>query len=403
MASESALHKPPRVHAAAQALYPPPRHIPAELPASQPLQPGRCSAPRLAQIEVGQLVFDIDARLNPRERSAFAGKDALYRIHPPPSPAPAGRREPKDDGLRPVLVFTTSAASNATLGDASPADESKTCGAEPSWAEELQFEARFESGNLARAERLFSDRDHYQLWIRPDSSTKGHAQWFYFAVANGTPGATYRFSIVNCVKRRSLFGAKGMQPMVYSTRAAEQSGVGWVRRGGAPLSYHKNARVRAQTKSGRQKHFYTLTFDYEWQFADDVVYLAYSKPFTYTDLQLGLHGLLGEPERLRHVQLGSLCVSPAGYDVPLITVSAGAGDAAASRERGSPTKEGRRGRSGGAREPAADWDFPLERKAVVVTARCHPGETSSSFVMEGLLEFLSGPSDEVTGKHRHRI
>ena len=56
-----------------------------------------------------------------------------------------------------------------------------------------------------------------------------------------------------------------------------------------------------------------------------------------------------------------------------------------------------------AREPAADWDFPLERKAVVVTARCHPGETSSSFVMEGLLEFLSGPSDEVTGKHRHRI
>lgn len=35
-----------------------------------------------------------------------------------------------------------------------------------------------------------------------------------------------------------------------------------------------------------------------------------------------------------------------------------------------------------------------KKKAVVVTARVHPGETNGSWVMEGFLDFLLGDSDD---------
>jgi murein tripeptide amidase MpaA len=34
------------------------------------------------------------------------------------------------------------------------------------------------------------------------------------------------------------------------------------------------------------------------------------------------------------------------------------------------------------------------RKGVVMTARVHPGETSASYVMRGVIKFLVGPSPE---------
>jgi murein tripeptide amidase MpaA len=31
------------------------------------------------------------------------------------------------------------------------------------------------------------------------------------------------------------------------------------------------------------------------------------------------------------------------------------------------------------------------RKAVILTARVHPGETNSSFIIQGIIDFLTGP------------
>ena len=33
------------------------------------------------------------------------------------------------------------------------------------------------------------------------------------------------------------------------------------------------------------------------------------------------------------------------------------------------------------------------KKGIVVTARVHPGETNSSWMMKGLLDFITGPSN----------
>lgn len=62
-------------------------------------------------------------------------------------------------------------------------------------SDDLVFESRFESGNLAKAIKITPV--YYELYLRPDLYTNKHTQWFYFRVRNMTKGVTYRYS--NCV------------------------------------------------------------------------------------------------------------------------------------------------------------------------------------------------------------
>jgi hypothetical protein len=85
----------------------------------------------------------------------------------------------------------------------------------------LVFESRFESGNLRRAIQVLPFE--YDLILKPDVNTQGHTQWFYFSVANMVPGIKYKFNIINLLKPNSLYNL-GMQPVVYSAKAAEVRG-----------------------------------------------------------------------------------------------------------------------------------------------------------------------------------
>lgn len=57
--------------------------------------------------------------------------------------------------------------------------------------DDLVFESRFESGNLAKAIKITSV--YYELYLRPDLYTNKHTQWFYFRVTNVKKGITYRY------------------------------------------------------------------------------------------------------------------------------------------------------------------------------------------------------------------
>lgn len=77
----------------------------------------------------------------------------------------------------------------------------------------LQFDSRFESGNLRRAVRIF-DRE-YDLILSPDvndSNLRSH--WFFFVIYNPTPRATYKFNIVNLGRKRSLLNS-GLRPLAF--------------------------------------------------------------------------------------------------------------------------------------------------------------------------------------------
>lgn len=57
--------------------------------------------------------------------------------------------------------------------------------------EDLVFESRFESGNLAKAVKITSG--YYELYLRPDMYTNRHTQWFYFRVSNTRKNVNYRW------------------------------------------------------------------------------------------------------------------------------------------------------------------------------------------------------------------
>jgi len=48
--------------------------------------------------------------------------------------------------------------------------------------EQAILPARFEGGNLQKAVKVYEAE--YDLILRPDINTRGHAQWFYFSIGN---------------------------------------------------------------------------------------------------------------------------------------------------------------------------------------------------------------------------
>ena len=70
--------------------------------------------------------------------------------------------------------------------------------------------------------KLSLDKDAYILTVRPDLSTHGHTQWFYFQVKNIKANTAYRFHIINLMKPNCLY-AKGMRPLMFSNRNFEEN------------------------------------------------------------------------------------------------------------------------------------------------------------------------------------
>lgn len=109
--------------------------------------------------------------------------------------------------------------------------------------------------------------------------------------------------------------------------------------------------------------FYTLAFKYTFQYEKDTVYFAYSVPYTYSDLRQDLQDIQACSIRASFCQTKVLAKSLAGEDCHLLTITSRTGDFS-------------------------------QRRGVVLTARVHPGETVSSWMMRGVLWFLTDPQNQ---------
>ncbi|XP_033106101.1 uncharacterized protein LOC117108244 isoform X2 [Anneissia japonica] len=222
----------------------------------------------------------------------------------------------------------------------------------------LLFESRFESGNLMKATKI--GEYEYNLLLRYDLYTKKHTQWYYFQVKNTRPGVRYRFTITNFMKSGSLYNM-GMKPLMYSKQDAETKGIGW-RRAGQDIKYYKNNIQRTDVKG--EKYFYSLTWTCTFPNANDTCYFAHCYPYTYSNLQDYLLNVSNDPVKNRFCKVRVLCRSLAGNCVYILTIT-------------TPSKHPSDAKS---------------KKAVVLTARVHPGETNASWMMKGFLDYLTGNS-----------
>ena len=84
------------------------------------------------------------------------------------------------------------------------------------------FDSCFEGGNLDVVVK--SKDNEYDLYMRDDSNTRGHHQWFYFSIQTKVQG-TIKLNLVNFSKRNSLY-TQGMRVAIFSTKKAKKANKG---------------------------------------------------------------------------------------------------------------------------------------------------------------------------------
>eukprot|EP00899_Mesostigma_viride_P023438 jgi/Mesvir1/4279/Mv22237-RA.1 len=150
--------------------------------------------------------------------------------------------------------------------------------------------------------------------------------------------------------------------------------------GGAAASGSKGgtraaSAAAADAIGGIGQGLYGLSFSVTFDSSTATYFFAYCVPYTYSDLQEYLSSLVASVPRLPHILCRSLlCTSFGGNRVDLLTITdfATLGDWQVSPGGACPPEGG--------------------REYVLISCRVHPGESNSSWVMKGVLDFLLGPS-----------
>ncbi|KUF99245.1 Reticulocyte-binding protein 2 a [Phytophthora nicotianae] len=252
---------------------------------------------------------------------------------------------------------------------------------------------------------FFVDVDsEYDLYADTDMNTQGCIQWYFFRVTipstlfqqareRGATSLKVRFNIRNMLKRSSLY-TEGMLPAVYIDSSGAPK-CGW-NHAGVNVCYFKNTDTYRHRRTGKVMNYYTLSFVNEFPvqspssskasfsssqtFGDKpfVAYFAHCYPYTYTRLQRYLLSMQKDPDRRNNFKRRVMCKTIAGNNCDLLTIT----DFSQDDEKDSTTRK---------------------RTAIVISARVHPGESNSSFVMHGILEFLTGNSLEARFLRHHFV
>jgi len=279
----------------------------------------------------------------------------------------------------------------------------------------LTFDSEFESGNLLRT--VQRGDANYDLFLRSDLHTGGHTQWFYFAVSNTHPAALVRlaeqgvqvppvrvrFNIVNLTKPDSLYNL-GMRPVVYSCLEAATKNVGWVR-GGSDISYYSNPYGRPNQQGEGVACYYTLSFTLEFHHAKDTVLVAYSYPYTNGDYRSHINKILVRPGSADILRSQRLCQTLSGEECDLLVITDFKGKdrdrigpinlAGAESYRSDEVQRrvggtmGRPGAQGGKAGTQAETAKVILKPCFFLSCRVHPGETPASWMMKGVLDFLT--------------
>ncbi|XP_050186810.1 cytosolic carboxypeptidase-like protein 5 isoform X2 [Myiozetetes cayanensis] len=262
----------------------------------------------------------------------------------------------------------------------------------------LLFSSRFDSGNLAhveqvrpaeagggpaaRANALPAADYEFNVWTRPDCAQteyeNGNRSWFYFSVRGGAPGKLIKLHILNMNKQSRLY-AQGMAPFVRTLPVRPR----W-------------ERIRQRPSFQVVETQFVLSFVHRFlEHRGATTYFAFCYPFSYTECQDMLAQLDGRFQDCRHMSPSSpldsvyyhrelLCHSLDKLRVDLLTVTSCHG----MQEK---------------REPRLDKLFPdtstprprrfTGKRVFFLSSRVHPGETPSSFVFNGFLDFILREED----------
>ncbi|XP_050539275.1 cytosolic carboxypeptidase-like protein 5 [Daktulosphaira vitifoliae] len=261
--------------------------------------------------------------------------------------------------------------------------------------------SNFESANLARVKYIhrqtpgIDDDLEFYLWTKPDCSGTefecNYRSWFYFAIKGGIPGIAVRLNIVNLNKQSKMY-SQGMTPVFKVDLGKNEK---------PNKKFFKGSWSRIKeipTYQANEKNEFVLSFSHQpLENSDVLTYYAFTYPYTYSDLcslltvyekQFPLPTDLKErSEEDVYFHRETIVKSLENRSVDLITISSFKG----------VTEE---------RESCLFGLFPNEnnvrpyvfknKKVVIMSARVHPGETPSSFVMNGFIKFILSKDEQAS-------
>ena len=267
---------------------------------------------------------------------------------------------------------------------------------------ELLFSSNFESGNLRYA--IKKNINEYDLILRHETGSIKTYQWFYFRVAVNEFSENYnllkenpivKFNIINLYKKHIILNNRVRVLTFYNNAWSRDTSKIYYYTNDIPFLLDSNDNNKCtnkfntninesftniannnnfniydiimnmnaskdKDKENNNQNFHTLTFQFDFsKINTDIkyVYFAYCYPYTYTQLTNYLFSLSNYKKILRIDSIGQSLDNNKLYMLIITNFE-------------------------------DSFDTLANKKAIIFTARVHPGESSSSFVIQGLIEFL---------------
>ncbi|EAS00690.3 zinc carboxypeptidase family protein (macronuclear) [Tetrahymena thermophila SB210] len=235
------------------------------------------------------------------------------------------------------------------------------------------FNSDFDSGNMLKVERNYeSPGNQFNVWISPDAymtqKEMKYRTWFYFSVTGVPQNNLVYITIKNTNFQQKLY-REGHQPVYKSSYTN---------------SWQRIAQSVANTVIQHETGI-DFTFSHVFQDPEEVVYFAFTYPWSYQDNQDMLDLLdqkfINSPDLYYHRT--TLIQSKEYRNVELLTIS--------SHSNKLEEKI----------QIPQDQIFPFlnqpnlfsDKKYVFISTRVHPGEVPGSHVFNGMLQLLLNKDD----------
>lgn len=241
------------------------------------------------------------------------------------------------------------------------------------------------SSALPRSAGVDNPDAAFNMWTRPDCCgtefENGNRTWFYFGVRGGPSGKVLKFTMMNLNKQAKLF-SQGMSPVFMLTPGKYQ----W-------------ERLRDKPTYQTEENNFNMSFRFRTlEDTSHVVYFAFTYPYTYKELQANLAKLYKKhangsdpfdqlsalPDTSIYYHQETVIRSLEHRKLTLLTITGINGI--------QESKEDNLENLFVEEENNRPYKF-LNKKTIFLSARVHPGETCSSFVINGFIKFLLRESD----------
>lgn len=217
----------------------------------------------------------------------------------------------------------------------------------------VKFNSNFESGNLYKAYEY--KENEFVLVLKPDYGNIKYTHWFYYRAKAKYPGKVI-FHIVNMIKK-DLGLMKGQKIVAKVKDQWEPAG--------DEYDFQETSEFSEYVED---TSCFCLTFSYIFADSKEVSF-AYSYPYTYSNLNDWIVSL----KHLHHETLSvqPLCTTLGGNICPLLTIT----------HNVKVYLELKKSQIS-------------DKKAIIFMGRVHPSESPSSYIMQGLVNFLLGCTNE---------